>query len=178
MQRSCLHALRTQFMEFLASKRVNETDILNQVAQQDFEGLHAMLNLVVLDVRYSRNLDTLEAVISVKMQVSRYSVNPVSRQWMTACCIKKQFDSAWKIQQGIQQIKRLQLRCIGKRKEIAVAKPHRVNAPNTLRNGHKESYGSNDMVHAYFLEDARKMTQDKTRIPNHRDMASIETLHS
>ncbi|GKC97680.1 hypothetical protein Tco_1167955 [Tanacetum coccineum] len=28
------------------------------------------------------------------------------------------------------------------------------------------------MVHAYFLEDARKMTQDKTRIPNHRDMAS------
>ncbi|GJT07968.1 hypothetical protein Tco_0842430 [Tanacetum coccineum] len=47
-----------------------------------------------------------------------------------------------------------------------------VNAPNYSRNSHKESYGSNDMVHAYFLEDARKMTQDKTRIPNHRDMAS------
>ncbi|GJS38666.1 hypothetical protein Tco_0563709 [Tanacetum coccineum] len=29
-----------------------------------------------------------------------------------------------------------------------------------------------DMVHAYFLENARKMTQDKTRIPNHRDIAS------
>ncbi|GKB71057.1 hypothetical protein Tco_0932469 [Tanacetum coccineum] len=43
---------------------------------------------------------------------------------------------------------------------------------NYSRNSHKESYGSNDMVHAYFLEDARKMTQDKTRIPNHRDMAS------
>ncbi|GJZ89970.1 hypothetical protein Tco_0661897 [Tanacetum coccineum] len=41
-----------------------------------------------------------------------------------------------------------------------------------LRNSHKESYGSNDMVHAYFLEDARKMTQDKTRIPSHKDMAS------
>ncbi|GJU19590.1 hypothetical protein Tco_1440099 [Tanacetum coccineum] len=36
----------------------------------------------------------------------------------------------------------------------------------------KESYGSNDMVHAYFLEEARKMTQNKTRIPSHKDMAS------
>ncbi|GJZ30004.1 hypothetical protein Tco_0575051 [Tanacetum coccineum] len=57
-------------------------------------------------------------------------------------------------------------------RESAAAKPHQVNAPNYSRNSHKESYGSNDMVHAYFLEDARKMTQDKTRIPNHRDMAS------
>ncbi|GKE68864.1 hypothetical protein Tco_1526936 [Tanacetum coccineum] len=57
-------------------------------------------------------------------------------------------------------------------RESAAAKPHQVNAPNYSRNSHKESYGSNDMVHAYFLEDARKMTQDKTRIPSHRDMAS------
>ncbi|GJW25773.1 hypothetical protein Tco_0039584 [Tanacetum coccineum] len=57
-------------------------------------------------------------------------------------------------------------------RESAAAKPHQVNAPNYSRNSHKESYGSNDMVHAYYLEDARKMTQDKTRIPNHRDMAS------
>ncbi|GJS72030.1 hypothetical protein Tco_0704871 [Tanacetum coccineum] len=57
-------------------------------------------------------------------------------------------------------------------RESAAAKPHQVNAPNYSRNSHKESYGSNDMVHAYFLENDRKMTQDKTRIPNHRDMAS------
>ncbi|GJS12186.1 hypothetical protein Tco_0368982 [Tanacetum coccineum] len=57
-------------------------------------------------------------------------------------------------------------------RESAAAKPHQVNAPNYSRNSHKESYGSNDMVHAYFLEDARKMTQDKTKIPNPRDMAS------
>ncbi|GJZ90105.1 hypothetical protein Tco_0662032 [Tanacetum coccineum] len=57
-------------------------------------------------------------------------------------------------------------------RESAAAKPHQVNAPNYSRNSHKESYGSNDMVHAYFLEDARKMTQDKTRIPSHKDMAS------
>ncbi|GJT76354.1 hypothetical protein Tco_1043079 [Tanacetum coccineum] len=59
-------------------------------------------------------------------------------------------------------------------RESAAAKPHQVNAPNYSRNSHKESYGSNDMVHAYFLEDARKMTKDKTGIPNHRDMALVE----
>ncbi|GJR95850.1 hypothetical protein Tco_0268024 [Tanacetum coccineum] len=57
-------------------------------------------------------------------------------------------------------------------RESAAATPHQVNAPNYSRNSHKESYGSNDMVYAYFLEDARKMTQDKTRIPSHKDMAS------
>ncbi|GJU70538.1 hypothetical protein Tco_1256797 [Tanacetum coccineum] len=57
-------------------------------------------------------------------------------------------------------------------RELAKETWFQVNAPNYSRNSHKESYGSNDMVHAYFLEDARKMTQDKTRIPNHRDMAS------
>ncbi|GJR94208.1 hypothetical protein Tco_0266382 [Tanacetum coccineum] len=57
-------------------------------------------------------------------------------------------------------------------RESAAATPHQVNAPNYSRNSHKESYGSNDMVHAYFLEDARKITQDKTRIPSHKDMAS------
>ncbi|GKE37217.1 hypothetical protein Tco_1460622, partial [Tanacetum coccineum] len=41
-----------------------------------------------------------------------------------------------------------------KNRESAAAKPHQVNAPNYSRNSHKESYGSNDMVHAYFLEDA------------------------
>ncbi|GKG25988.1 hypothetical protein Tco_0399134, partial [Tanacetum coccineum] len=35
--RTCLQALRTQFKEFLASKGVNVTDLLNQGWQQDFE---------------------------------------------------------------------------------------------------------------------------------------------
>ncbi|GJT69003.1 reverse transcriptase domain-containing protein [Tanacetum coccineum] len=56
--------------------------------------------------------------------------------------------------------------------ESAPAKPHHVNAPSSSRNSHKESYGSNDMAHTYFLEKGRKKTQDKTRIPNHKDMAS------
>ncbi|GJS43288.1 hypothetical protein Tco_0568331 [Tanacetum coccineum] len=63
-------------------------------------------------------------------------------------------------------------------RESAAATPHQVNAPNYSRNSHKESYGSNDMVHAYFLEDARKMTQDKTRIPSHKDMASTRAHYT
>ncbi|GJR51539.1 hypothetical protein Tco_1402060 [Tanacetum coccineum] len=63
-------------------------------------------------------------------------------------------------------------------REFTAVKPHQVNAPNYSRNSHKELYGSNDMVYTYFLEDARKMTQDKTRIPNHRDMASTRRLLS
>ncbi|GJR74114.1 retrovirus-related pol polyprotein from transposon TNT 1-94 [Tanacetum coccineum] len=64
-------------------------------------------------------------------------------------------------------------------RESAASKPHQVNAPNYSRNSHKELYGSNDMVHAYFLEDARKMTQDKTKIPNHRDNGlTRSTIHS
>ncbi|GJX37181.1 hypothetical protein Tco_0250484 [Tanacetum coccineum] len=57
-------------------------------------------------------------------------------------------------------------------KESASAKPNHVNAPSSSRNSKKESYGSNDMAHTYFLEEGRKKTHDKTRIPNHRDMAS------
>ncbi|GKD90871.1 hypothetical protein Tco_1366378 [Tanacetum coccineum] len=60
--KTCLQALRTQFKEFLASKGVNATDLLNQGWQQDFEDFtryepsayrHELLE----------NLDTLEAVI-------------------------------------------------------------------------------------------------------------------
>ncbi|GJS18736.1 hypothetical protein Tco_0413208 [Tanacetum coccineum] len=47
-----------------------------------------------------------------------------------------------------------------------------------LWNSHKESYGSNDMVHAYLLEDARKLTQDKTRIPSHKDMPSTRAHYT
>ncbi|GJS52226.1 hypothetical protein Tco_0625588, partial [Tanacetum coccineum] len=46
-------------------------------------------------------------------------------------------------------------------KESALAKPHHVNAPSSSKNYQKESYGSNDMAHNHFLEEARKKTQDK-----------------
>ncbi|GJX75859.1 hypothetical protein Tco_0322670 [Tanacetum coccineum] len=57
----------------------------------------------------------------------------------------------------------------------APAKPHHVNAPSSSRNSKKESYGSNDMTHTSFLEEGRKKTQDRNRIPNPRDMASART---
>ncbi|GJW23786.1 hypothetical protein Tco_0034408 [Tanacetum coccineum] len=60
--KTCLQALRTQFKEFLASKGVNATDLLNQGWQQDFEDFTrcepSAYRRELLD-----NLDTLEAVI-------------------------------------------------------------------------------------------------------------------
>ncbi|GJU39232.1 retrovirus-related pol polyprotein from transposon TNT 1-94 [Tanacetum coccineum] len=63
-------------------------------------------------------------------------------------------------------------------RESAAAKPHQVNARNSFRNSHKESYGSNDMAHTYFLDEGRKKTHDKTRIPNHKDMASARAHYT
>ncbi|GKC13117.1 hypothetical protein Tco_1009899 [Tanacetum coccineum] len=46
-------------------------------------------------------------------------------------------------------------------REYVLAKPHHVIAPGSSRNSKKKSYGSNDMAHIYYLEEAKKMTQDK-----------------
>nr|GEX54328.1 hypothetical protein [Tanacetum cinerariifolium]GEX72035.1 hypothetical protein [Tanacetum cinerariifolium] len=43
-------------------------------------------------------------------------------------------------------------------RESAPAKLHNVNAPSSSRNSKKESYGSNDMAHNYYLEEAKKKT--------------------
>ncbi|GJZ12986.1 hypothetical protein Tco_0548216 [Tanacetum coccineum] len=56
-------------------------------------------------------------------------------------------------------------------KESVFAKPHHVIAPGSSRNSSKnasplslkESFGSNDMVHNYYLEEARKKTQERNR---------------
>nr|GEY19801.1 retrovirus-related Pol polyprotein from transposon TNT 1-94 [Tanacetum cinerariifolium] len=37
--------------------------------------------------------------------------------------------------------------------EYVLAKPHHVIAPGSSRNSYKESYGSNDMAHNYYLEE-------------------------
>nr|GEV60236.1 hypothetical protein [Tanacetum cinerariifolium] len=45
--------------------------------------------------------------------------------------------------------------------EYVIAKPHHVIASGSSRNSSKESYGSNDMAHNYYLEKAKKKTQDE-----------------
>nr|GEX57060.1 hypothetical protein [Tanacetum cinerariifolium] len=59
--------------------------------------------------------------------------------------------------------------------ESAPAKPHHVNAPSSYRNSKKESYGSNDMAYNYYLEEAKKRTQDKNRNLKPREMPSAKT---
>ncbi|GKA59216.1 hypothetical protein Tco_0758529 [Tanacetum coccineum] len=51
-------------------------------------------------------------------------------------------------------------------------------APGSSRNSSKESYGSNDMAHNYYLEEAKKKTQDKNRNLKPKEMPSARTHHS
>ncbi|GKA62046.1 hypothetical protein Tco_0761565 [Tanacetum coccineum] len=60
--KTCLQALRTQFKEFLASKGVNATDLLNQGWQQDFKDF-TRCEPSAYRRELLENLDTLEAVI-------------------------------------------------------------------------------------------------------------------
>nr|GEX06242.1 hypothetical protein [Tanacetum cinerariifolium] len=63
-------------------------------------------------------------------------------------------------------------------RESDPAKPHHVNAPSSFRNSQKESYGSNDMAQNYYLEEAKKKTQDKNRNLKPREMPSAKTHHT
>ncbi|GKD68105.1 hypothetical protein Tco_1322195, partial [Tanacetum coccineum] len=45
--------------------------------------------------------------------------------------------------------------------EYVIAKPHHVIALGSSRNSQEESYGSNDMAHNHYLEEARKKTQER-----------------
>ncbi|GKF36929.1 hypothetical protein Tco_0113687 [Tanacetum coccineum] len=59
-----------------------------------------------------------------------------------------------------------------------LAKPHHVIAPGSSRNSSKESYRLNDMAHNYYLEEAKKKTQDKNRNLKPREMPSARTHNS
>nr|GEW47897.1 putative reverse transcriptase domain-containing protein [Tanacetum cinerariifolium] len=63
-------------------------------------------------------------------------------------------------------------------RESAPEKPHNVNTPSPFRNSQKESFGSNDMAHNYYLEEAKKKTQDKNRNLKPREMPSAKTYHT
>nr|GEW71077.1 hypothetical protein [Tanacetum cinerariifolium] len=63
-------------------------------------------------------------------------------------------------------------------RESALAKPHHVNAPSSSKNSKKELYGSNDMARNYYLEEAKKKTQDKNRNLKPREMPSTKTHHT
>nr|GFA67635.1 hypothetical protein [Tanacetum cinerariifolium] len=45
-------------------------------------------------------------------------------------------------------------------------------------NSFKDSYGSNDMAHNYYLEEAKKKIQDKNRNLKHREIPSARTHHT
>ncbi|GJR09124.1 signal peptide peptidase [Tanacetum coccineum] len=51
-------------------------------------------------------------------------------------------------------------------------------APGSSRNSQAESYGSNDMDHNYFIEEARKTTQERNRNLKPREIPSARTHHT
>nr|GFA43763.1 integrase, catalytic region, zinc finger, CCHC-type, peptidase aspartic, catalytic [Tanacetum cinerariifolium] len=63
-------------------------------------------------------------------------------------------------------------------RKSAPAKPYHVNAPSSSRNSKKKSYGSNDMAHNYYLEEAKKKTPDQKRNLKPREMPSAKTHHT
>nr|GEV92613.1 hypothetical protein [Tanacetum cinerariifolium] len=63
-------------------------------------------------------------------------------------------------------------------RESAHVKPHHVNTRNSSRNCQKEPYGSNDMAHNQFLEEARKKTQDRNWNLKPKEMPSARTHHT
>ncbi|GKB58714.1 hypothetical protein Tco_0914900 [Tanacetum coccineum] len=63
-------------------------------------------------------------------------------------------------------------------KESVFVKPHHVIASGSSRNSSKESYGSNDMAHNYYLDEAKKKTQDKNMNLKPREMPSARTHHT
>ncbi|GJU51659.1 retrovirus-related pol polyprotein from transposon TNT 1-94, partial [Tanacetum coccineum] len=63
-------------------------------------------------------------------------------------------------------------------RESVYANRHHLIAPGSSRNSSKESYGSNDMVYNYYLEETKKKTQDKNRNLKPREMPSARTHHT
>ncbi|GJR87182.1 hypothetical protein Tco_0211193 [Tanacetum coccineum] len=60
-------------------------------------------------------------------------------------------------------------------RESVLEKPHHVIAPSSSRNSQEES---NDMAHNYFIDKARKTTQERNRNLKPREMPSARTHHT
>nr|GEX96094.1 ribonuclease H-like domain-containing protein [Tanacetum cinerariifolium] len=62
--------------------------------------------------------------------------------------------------------------------EYVLAKPHHVIAPSSSRNSQQKYYGSNDMAHNHYLEEARKKTQEINRNSKPSVMPSVRLLNT
>ncbi|GJZ02665.1 hypothetical protein Tco_0520626 [Tanacetum coccineum] len=64
---------------------------------------------------------------------------------------------------SMQQKEEITPHYLPKVREYVLAKPHHVIAPGSSRNSQEEPYGSNDMAHNHYLEEAKKKTQKRNR---------------
>ncbi|GJS46722.1 hypothetical protein Tco_0596843 [Tanacetum coccineum] len=173
--RTCLDALRTQFKEFFASKRVNSSEHLNQCWQKDFkEYMFCEPDTYRRDLL--ENLDTLEAVIyraaitygKLQLQSQDVQINLVqavddSLIVSKSSWIESENNNALSTSVNETQLQQHEITpyYLPKVREYVLAKPHHVIAPGSSRNSQEEPYGSNDMAHNHYLEEARKKTQER-----------------
>ncbi|GJZ87813.1 hypothetical protein Tco_0659423 [Tanacetum coccineum] len=62
--------------------------------------------------------------------------------------------------------------------EYVLAKPHHMIAPCLSKNNPKETYGSNDMAHKYYLEEAKKKAQERDRMSTTSVMPSAKSQNT
>ncbi|GKD23847.1 hypothetical protein Tco_1225550 [Tanacetum coccineum] len=63
-------------------------------------------------------------------------------------------------------------------REYVLAKPHHMIAPCSSKNNLKETYGSNDMAHKYYLEEAKKKAQERDRMSTTSVMPSTKSQNT
>nr|GEW68445.1 hypothetical protein [Tanacetum cinerariifolium] len=67
------------------------------------------------------------------------------------------------------------LHYLPKVRECVFVKPHHLIASGSSRNSSKESYGSNDVAHNCYIEEAKKKTQDKNTNLKPNDSCNIQS---
>ncbi|GJV39308.1 hypothetical protein Tco_1417748 [Tanacetum coccineum] len=92
--------------------------------------------------------------------------------------IKKEIEFASQVDVSNVLSKPVTPHYLPKVRESVFVRPHHVIASGSSRNSSKESYGSNDMAHNYYLEEAKKKTQDKNRNLKPREMPSARTHYT
>ncbi|GJZ83221.1 hypothetical protein Tco_0648394 [Tanacetum coccineum] len=116
------------------------------------------------------------ANVALKNELRKLKGNSVDTKFAKPSILGKPFASQVDVNNDLP--KPVTPHYLPKVREFVLAKPHHVIAPGSSRNSSEESYGSNDMAHNYYLEEAKKKTQDKNRNLKPREMSSARTHHS
>ncbi|GJW09846.1 integrase, catalytic region, zinc finger, CCHC-type containing protein, partial [Tanacetum coccineum] len=101
------------------------------------------------------------ANVALKNELRKLKGNSVDTKFTKPSSLRKPFASQVDVNNVLS--KPVTPYYLPKVRESVIAKPYHVIASGSSRNSKKESYGSNDMAHNHYLEEARKKTQERNR---------------